>query len=93
MIQKFRKKTVGILTIIFWGTLIGILLAVNWSNYRSNWAETRRLLTLHLKIVYSEDSNELPAPIDRGQKMAKIYSVMKKPDQTYAEAVYIRCRA
>lgn len=86
MIQKFKKKTILILTIIFWVMLIGILLAVNISNYQSNQAETRKILLLQGKITESGNVGNVTPPTDIEQKISRIYSVRVDEDERYTVA-------
>lgn len=83
MIQKFKKKTILILTIIFWVMLIGILLTVNLSNYQSNQSDTRKLLSTQEKILESKNVGNANPPIDIEQKISSIYSVAVDEDERY----------
>lgn len=83
MIQKFKRKTIFILTMIFWIMLIGILLAVNISNYKSNESETRKILSTQEKILEFENIRN-PKPFnDNEQKTSRIYSVTVTKDEKY----------
>lgn len=84
MIQKFRKKTILILTVVFWGTLIGILLTVNLSNYQSNLSETRKLLSIQERILKFDNVENAKPPMDNEQKVSRIYSVRVDEDKGYS---------
>lgn len=84
MIKKFRKKTILILTIIFWVTLIGILLAINISNYQSNRSDTKKLLSLHIRLSDPDHiKNGLP-PTEKKPKISKIYNVILDKNEKYS---------
>lgn len=85
--KEFQRKTVFLLTLIFWGTLFGILLAVNISNSYSNWLETGRLLSTQVNIVKgSDETKNAVAPIDIEKKIAKIFSVALDGEGNYSVA-------
>lgn len=77
MIEKFRRKTLFILTSILWFTLIGILATINIYNSHSNLKETNKILSTQLKIIDNDNINELSdnKELDNNDEMSKIYSV------------------
>lgn len=83
MIKKLKKKIILILTIIFFLILIGILLVINISNYRSNWSNTRRLLSIQKQIAEEEREGAASAPQGTPEQMARIYSVLVLEDESY----------
>lgn len=82
MIENFKKKTIIVLTLIFWMTLLGILFAVNLSNYNSNRSETGNILSVQKKIVMTGDDTDIPTK--RNSRLSKIYSVMIDEDKKYS---------
>jgi signal transduction histidine kinase len=81
MIQKFRNKTIMFLTAIFWIMLTGILLAVNISNYHTNYAETKKILGAQ-EVILKIQVNDEP-PKDRDKNLSRIYVVTVDPENNY----------
>lgn len=88
MIQKFKRKTILILTMIFWVILVGILHVVNVSNYQSNLSETRKLLATHEIILDSGEVKNTAAPVNEGQKLSSIYSVTVNDKEEFTVIFY-----
>lgn len=86
MIKKFKKKIILILTIIFWGILIGILMAVNLSNYQTNQSETKKLLVAQEGIVKFGNITDAYPPEHNGKTVSSIYSVKVDDDKRYSVA-------
>lgn len=84
MIKKFKKKIILILTIIFWGILIGILVAVNLSNYQTNQSETKKLLVAQEGIVKFGNITEASPPVHNGKTLSSIYSVKVDEKKRYS---------
>lgn len=82
MIENFKRKTIIVLTLIFWMTLIGILVAVNLSNYNSNRLETGDILSVQKKIVLTGGDTNIPTK--RNGRLSKIYSVMIDENKKYS---------
>ncbi len=81
MIQKFRNKTIMFLTAIFWIMLTGILLAVNISNYHTNYAETKKILGAQ-EVILKIQVNDEP-PKDRDKNLSRIYVVTVDSENNY----------
>lgn len=84
MIQKFKKKLIVILVLIFWMMLIGILCTINISNYKSNQNEVSKILSLQDKILESGDSGNVTPPMDNGKAKSGIYSVVVDAEKNYS---------
>lgn len=89
MIEKLKKKTICILTIVFWMVLIGILVSVNVSNYYFNRSMFRHLLQGQKGIVEIEGDREIERPVGEVQENGSIYSVSVQKDGTYQLDFYI----
>lgn len=83
MIQKLKNKIIFILTAIFWTILIGILLAINLSNYQSNQSETNKILSTQEKILKMDNVKNIK-PDDDEQKISWIYSVNLDKNMNYS---------
>lgn len=89
MIQKFKKKTLIILTIIFWVMLVGILLTVNLSNYQSNLSETIKLLSTQEKLLEVDNIGSAIGPSGNEKNLSRIYSVVVEDNERYSVALPI----